>query len=448
MKKTLFWFVSVIFIISMIFAGVACKTNITSETTAAEAATEATTAAETTAAETTAAAAPVTLTIWVAAAGEAVKNMFVKYEQDTGNKLDIVTFPSPHEEPVLAKWVAGDRPDILDWAADYGSLLKLNPTETLQDLTDMEFVKKVKNNYLGPLTIDGKIYTFIQDSAYVSGMTYNKEVFASLGLEIPANSAELFNLLKTIKANGNGIAPIYSAGGIMWPLQFIPMVYIADATKNTKLADELNTNQASYTDERLVGAYQFEKDIFDAGLFNGDIMTATYEGEVSNVFEGKAAMVCQSTYTVGAMVDAYGIDEVNKKIGFFTISKDDNAADWALSTAYVAPKTGNAEKEKAAREFLNWLYLNHQYYVDQAKLAPVFEGFNIPDNIPTAFVEAYGWLDKDPVADLGLFLHAPGGDISTYLNEMLAGTKTPQQVGEAMQKDWETNAKAVGLEGF
>ena len=45
-------------------------------------------------------------------------------------------------------------------------------------------------------------------------------------------------------------------------------------------------------------------------------------------------------------------------------------------------------------------------------------------------------------------LEAAYGPFETYLNEMIAGTKTPQEVGDALDEQFTLSAQDLGLPGF
>jgi ABC-type glycerol-3-phosphate transport system substrate-binding protein len=153
---------------------------------------------------------------------------------------------------------------------------------------------------------------------------------------------------------------------------------------------------------------------------------------------------------ISGLVAASDLETVNKKIGFFGISAETPVMSWEGSEALLVPQTGDAEKQAVALAFIDWLTgPYYATYLADTNQYPVITGFDdkIPV-VPDALTQARSYFDKDGVAEYEQTLLAAVGDIDGAILEMLAGKKTPLEVAETIQRNFEENAKNVGLPGF
>jgi raffinose/stachyose/melibiose transport system substrate-binding protein len=405
----------------------------------------------------TAQADPVTLTVWSNTyISEAGKRVFEDYQKATGNTLDVQYIPDPFEQTVLQKWAAGERPDVLYFHAIPKWLLRLNPKETLFDLADRPFVAAAKGDFLmQSAAYDGHIYGAPLDAPSVLGAFYNKPLFARLGLTPPANLAELEKVLAAIKADGK-VPPIFSAGGTQWPLLLLPYAAMQDLVTGSDFASKLRVNQAKWTDQPVVAAIQVERDFFDKGYYNSDVLSATFDQEIDAIATAKAGMIInQSAAVVSAMVDKYGLDQVNRNVGFFGFSTKDSATGWfglspgvGAGAAYV-PKTGDATKEKVAKEYVDWITgANYAHYIAASGTLPYYKGVEPSAKVPQCLLDAQAALEKRSGPSIEQYMLADFGPMPQYLQELLAGSKSAADVAAALQTDYLRSGKLIGLPGF
>lgn len=393
------------------------------------------------------------LTAWVPPILTAAqKDLFKKFEAATGAKVKMRVFPLPFEQNLLTKWATGDRPDILSWNAIGNWVVQLNPEKNLVDLGDQEFVKKIPSWYLDSSgRFRGTVYAALLDFPTVDGGFYNKPLFAKLGIKPPTNYDELLTVCETIKKEAPGVSPLVTGGGDVWPLQVPAFTFWNDDLKDDpELVAGLNSNKTKFTDPRFVAGIQKLKDLVDKGCYNKDILTAKFTDEQKRIVNGKAGMSIQVTDMVPLMVDSFGAKKVNENVGFFPISSRSTVASWqAPATAFFVPKTGNQKKEDAAKAFIQWATgPGYQPYINAQKVFPVIEGAKDPAGIVEPLIEARKALEADPIAQFQQTLEASYGTFEVYLQEMVAGKKTPEEVAAQLQREFEKSAKLVGLEGF
>jgi raffinose/stachyose/melibiose transport system substrate-binding protein len=390
----------------------------------------------------------VTLTFWSSEGWpDAFHKSWAAFEQATGAKIDYIAVPNPFEDNLLAKWTGGDRPDLLGWHAVPGQFLKIQPDKNLVDLTDEAFVKNTKfhlYDYVG--SVNGHVYSALTMYPTLIGVYYNKDIFSRLGLQIPTTWEEMVGLCSKISAGDSSIVPIASGAGAQWPLSVIELAYLADEVK-AGIEKEINDGTIKATDPRLVASWQAILDMKDKGCFDKDLSTAQYEDQVSRLAEGKAAMVIQGTWMLPDLIAGSTADKINTQLGFFPISAKGQTVSWTTSQVgtYQVPTNKDAAKQAAALEFIRFVTgPGYQQYLTDSGDLPVFEGYTTPTSVSPILLQANGFFEQAGVTSFGTLLkHGGYGDVGVDLNEMLLGTKTPQQVGESVQTQWETAEQAI-----
>ncbi len=394
-----------------------------------------------------------TLTVWIPPVfTEAQKQQLADFSTATGIALETEVFPVPFEQNLLTKWATGDRPDILSFHAIGNWIVQLNPEENLQDLSGQSFVDRTIPGILDKSsTYKGKIYAAILNYPFLNGVFYNKKIFADHNLVAPSNYQELLTLCDTIKQEAPDVAPIYAGGGDIWPLQVLPFMLWNDDIVAGDVIAKLNRNEAKFTDPPFVEAIAKQKELVDRGCYNEDILTATFEGEQEALMGDQAAMVFQGSWIVGSLLDAYGLEDLDEKVGFFGLSEDSNVVSWQTvgAGAFYAPKTGDAEKEAAALAFIDWVTgPGYQDFLTESKQFPILEGYETPPDVPDVLQEANAAFLEAGVPQFQQTLLAQYGSFEQFLSEMLTGAKTPAQVGEALNAEFQRSAKSLGLPGF
>src|SRR5262249_55495361 len=147
-----------------------------------------------------------------------------------------------------------------------------------------------------------------------------------------------------IKAKNPDIAPIYFGGGDMWPLQHLVISMNLDGDRGNAFIDGLNNGTKKFTDPEWLTGLQDEKALGDAGCYNSDLLTATFDQQAHSLTDGKAAFNINNTYEVSVMLNNDGADKVDSTVGFVGLSHDDAAAGFQGSAGIEAPKTGDATR--------------------------------------------------------------------------------------------------------
>ncbi|MFE4544705.1 ABC transporter substrate-binding protein [Arthrobacter sp. NPDC056727] len=392
-----------------------------------------------------------TLTVWAAASStKTADSVIAGFEKATGAKVNVVTIPDPYEQGVQTKVATGDKPDLAFWQPTSSQLTALNAAQNLQPLTNAPWLSNYKDN-LADITgqVNGTRYAALFSAPAVQGVYYNKDVFAKAGItKTPKNWEEFIAAARQIKDKGTTPFFDFAGGGSSWATQWWVQVQLADAAK-AGLWDRVNTGKEKFTDSTIQTAVNNYNNLIKDGLFNSNIKTATFEDQGKALLAGDAAMVVQINGFAEQLQQRADTATLNKKIGFFPISPTGNVATVIpdQGNALVAFKTGDSNREAAARQFLAyWLGDGYSGFVKAQGAVSIEKGVDTPSSVPDALTAAVaavptavGSMQASAIANPDLYIN---------LGDMIQGTKTPQQVTEATQQQFAGLAKAQGAAGF
>ena len=392
----------------------------------------------------------VSLTIWAAQNSNTVaKSVVAGFEKKTGATVKVVTIPDPYEQSTQTKVATGDKPDLGFWQPTASELTALNAKTNLQSLEGAPWVKNYTGN-LGNSTgiLDKTRYAALITTPGLMGVFYNKQVFEKAGVtSTPKNWDYLIADAKKLK--GQGVVPFQDfGGGTPWATQWWVQVQLAEAAKDG-LWTRMNANKEKFTDPTILGAIKNYDQLITDGYFNSDLKTATFEEQGPALLDGKAAMALQVNSYFGLLQSLADTKTLNEKIGFFPISPKGIVGTSIpdQSNALVAYKTGDSKKEAASRQFLEyWMGDGYKTFIESRNTVSLLKTATTPSTVPTALVQSADALSDSVGSMQALAVANP--DLYLNLGDMIQGTKTPDQVAETTQQQWEQLAKAQGVKGF
>ncbi|MFI2754457.1 ABC transporter substrate-binding protein [Cellulomonas sp. P22] len=400
--------------------------------------------------EATASLEGVQLTFWAAQASNTIpEGVIDAFEAATGAEVELVTIPDPYENGIQTKVATGDKPDLAFWQPTSSMLTAINAANNLQVLDDAPWIEDM-DPALQDLTgiLNGTRYAALVTSPSVQGVYYNKKVFADAGItELPTSFDDMVAKARVIKET-TGVTPFFEEGNTGWSTQWWPQVLLADAAADG-FYDDLNANKASFTDDVVVDAITTFKDLIDEGLFNSDIVTATFEDQGDALLNGDAAMAVQINALFGQLQAKADTATLDETIGFFPISPSGNVATSHpdQSNAVVAFKTGDAAREAAARQFLTfWMTEYYPTFIEEQNTVSLFTSIESPASVPQALRDVHASL-SDSVGSMQAQAVA-NPDLWMNVVDVINGVKTPEQAAEATQQQFVELAKASGIDGF
>lgn len=400
-------------------------------------------------------AAGVSLTAWHNTQDTpAVRALYKAYEAASGNKIELVDIPADgFETATMTKWASGDRPDILEYHVGKARLDLLNPSQNLIDLSGEDFVKKSAIYGIGGRASNDKVYAAIINFPETWGLYYNKKVLADHGLK-PATTYDEVKAQCSVLSK-DGITTLHQAGASGWPVYVEVLVYATTiAPEGWAKAVVDRKAKVNDPDSPYVKGFKYFLGMKDAGCFNSDATTATFEDSAKAVYKGKAAYQMIHSNIAAVYLDVAGGDKakLDETVGFVSIGATRQMTPLSAGPigSYMLPKTGNSAKEAAALDFIRFITgPGYADYIQASGTFPVIDGTPGPANASELLKEikaAYDKGPKIPLVELGL----PGGmsNGTQVTSEVAVGQLTPQQAADQLQAGVETAAQAQGLPGW
>lgn len=331
-----------------------------------------------------------------------------------------------------------NQPDVFfSWSGEFAA--KFVRSNNALDLTpylenDPEWKNSIMEAGLEPFTYDGNYYGIpfrINGKFFV----YNTEIFNKLGLKKPNTWDEFMTVLETLKQNG--ITPIGFGNIYPWAAcHYITGLNQKFVPQEVRVKD-YNPKTGEFTDPGYIKALEYFKSLNDKGYFIEGV-NSTEHNMSNQMFYGEQVAIIYVELEEFVEVE----ENLPGKWDFFKMPDipegkgNQNFLTGAPDGFLVSAKTKHPEE---AVKFLKYLTnkANADKLVQQLGwpspiIGAVNEG-NSPDYLVRgmkAIEEAEGmaiWLDTD--------IHIKISDVYLpNLQELLNGTKTPEQIMAEVQK--------------
>lgn len=391
----------------------------------------------------------VELTVWAAQSTVTVpEEVAAAFEKATGAEVTIEVIPDSYESNVQTRVATGATPDLAFWQPTPSMLTAINAEANLLPLDGAPWVETMEPS-LQDLTgiLDDTRYATLISSPSVIGVYYNKDVFAANGItDVPQNFDEVLAGARTIEAAGTDA--FFEMAGDGWGTQWFPQMLLADDAK-AGFWDDVNAGTKTFSSPEMLDAITDYDDLIAEGLFNADITTATFNDQGTALLAGDAAMVVQNNAYVTQLQSLATTDELDEKIGFFPVSRAGTVATSIpdQSNAIVAFKTGDAERESAARQFMSfWMGEGYPDFVASTNAVSIMTGVENSPDAPQLVLDIHASLADTAPSMQAAAVANP--DLWLNLVDMINEVKTPSEVAEATQSQFAELAKAAGVAGF
>jgi len=354
---------------------------------------------------------------------------------------------------VKTKLSIGEVPDIIQYNTPTQNL-ELNVQENIVDLSEEPWVERLVNPSLLKDLNDGKIYAMpLESSSFFGPVYYNQEVFQKLGIseEQPKTYEAFMDVLREIKAKGNGIIPVYSCNKDSWTTQVFTTLGFGVATiKNPDIWYKLLNNEVNWADvpefKQVLDEYMM---IYNEELTNTDHLSATYDMAKEAVATGEAAMMLNGEWAANDIMAKWP----ETQLGSWIIPFADELlmGTGAYVQGFFVTKEGQSED---AKRFLSiWSQPKYQDMYWAAN--PGFPGFSdvttgetipavqklVDDYIKTG---KYAYQMNDQISEAAPILP----ELWKYYVEMTAGSKTSEEVLQSWDKKFKDYMKSKEMLGF
>ena len=299
-----------------------------------------------------------------------MRKAFARYEELTGNTvlLEMKTHAELAED-LPASFVAGTAPapDVL---LSFGgtNIERLEPEKNFYDFTQAPWVEDLTDTAINQSIYNGRVLGLPFSEASVSGILYNKVLFAQLGLAVPSNQQEFLTLCQELLHRG--VTPVYLpfAEISMLLYQFPVDSLVADA----HTLEQLNSGQLDYADmPSMKSIVAWYKNMAQRGFFGADYMGNNWAGMAPAMRNGQyAMMLCWDTWLYtdfGGNPNAFGLMPA-----FVGVPENGTFEGPNLSLLLVNKKSPHLD---AALDFITFLAdpYNYNYAFQGLYTAPVFK---------------------------------------------------------------------------
>ena len=317
----------------------------------------------------------------------------------------------------------------------------------IADLTGQEFINNYEASDIEQAgTYNGKVYGIPTGKVVMSGIFYNKDIFAEYGLEVPTTWSEFIQVCETLKENG--VTPIAMAGKDVWPLKlpvFGLQAHILAGGDQNQFIEGVWKGTSKFNDPDAIEVLEKMKTIQDNYTIDG-FMGIDYGTLPSYFATGKVAMMPNGSW------EAPTVESANPDLnfGYFPIpatedaSVNDSLVGKYDMTWYVAENGKNKEGAIKWLEFFSQPEI-YQQFVQAAGFLPTMP--NVKTESKFFDDEVMQYMDGFQLAyeilminreNVGEHLAAEG--VHTEYLAPGGEFKTAKELADVQQKEWEAAA--------
>ena len=359
------------------------------------------------------------------------------------------SFAVENQRAVIQTELRSDQPpDIFAYDTGPGFAGVLAEADLLHPLEDAykRYDWPIYNWAKERVTYDGTLYGVPGDLEQL-GVYYNKDLFSEMGFAEPLTTDNLEAIANTVQ--DEGITPFAFGNQEQWPAGHLFSMALSNILGREGI-DNILYGNGKWNDPRVVEAIDLMFSQYtEQGYYPEDVNAITYDDANSLFFAGNAAMLPSGTWLIP------DLDQLVKtfEVGFFPFP--------SIGRSGVSPPGGvggglfvaaNTEVPRAAFKYLD--YTLSEETIDRAietfneipafkidpsefSVSPLFE--TVLDELSEATTnrDAYGYnIDVLTPANFNRVMFEG-------FQEVLNGTRTPDEQADALQEAW-AKAKAAG----
>lgn len=318
----------------------------------------------------------------------------------------------------IRNFLTADAPDVATWYAANRMSPYVN-AGLFEDVSDLWAEPEIAENLAstkGAMTIDDKQWG-IPYTYYQWGVYYRKDIYEELGINEPADWAEMLSNCEKVVASGRacytiGTKFLWTAGG--W------FDYLNMRTHGFDFHMALASGDIKWTDDRVKETFANWRTLIDMGGFVENHQTYSWQESLPFIVNGEAAAILKGNFAVAPLREA-GLDDSKLDFHQFpAINPNVEMAEDAPTDTFHIPS--GAQNKDAAREFLRFVAsANVQTEINNGK------------NLGQLPVNALASVDDDK-----------------FLNEgfKMLSEDSPGGVAQFFDRDFPAEMAAEAMQGF
>jgi raffinose/stachyose/melibiose transport system substrate-binding protein len=259
---------------------------------------------------------------------------------------------------------------------------------------------------------------------------------------------------EAILAAGTAV-PIVQSYGTDWSSQLFVLADFGNvATADPAWADDYTAGERKYVDEPALAGFRHQQEAFEAGFFNDDYPSLTYDEAVLMIADGSAAHYPMLSSAISPIQQ--NAPESVPDIGFFAMPADDPAdttlTTWQSGGLYI-PRTTEGDRLEAAKTFLAFVNSPAGCEVQGETGTPSgpysSTTCETPADVPDLVNDIEAYLDAGRTSPALEFLSpVKGPNLPNITIEVGSGISTAEEGARTYDEDVEKQAQQLGLEGW
>lgn len=360
---------------------------------------------------------------------------------------EILVPDAQYKNVVSTKISAGEPSDIiicnrLNGQTDY------NAKENMLDLSDMEFVSRMKDPSI--VTDDDGVIRCYQPKYSNEGscIVYNKTLFDQFGLEIPQTWDAFLDVCQ--KLQDNGIQPLYSPYKEVWTFQIITSGTFGqlEAYKIPGTAEAINSGEKKWSEvPEFQEILERAMVLVEKGYFGDSYLSDDWVSAPSKMTSGAYGMMVAFNTTLP------DLEGTEYEFGFFPMPFVDDIelsmAQPQASGCMFIPK--DAAHIDAAKKYIDFVSTPEVGAISEkvSPYIPTVEGVELEAVSGQQEVFNTEYLDKGKVVrEFNSYVGVDMSQLWALYQEMLAELITPEKVMTQWDDIFADLMKQAGYEGF
>jgi len=366
------------------------------------------------------------------------------YQKENPNiKLEVDAYENEaYKTKIKTSIAVQEEPDIFfTWGAGFAKpFVKSGSVLALDDYLDDGTKEKISTGTIDNFMYDEKIYG-LPMYMWAAVLYCNQELFDQHNVKIPETYDELLHAVEVF--NDADVIPITCGEKERWPGMFFQNI-LAIRTAGVKLCNKALNKETSFNQPEFIESAAKLEELVKAGAFDRGVMALTKDESEASFKQGKVAMYYMGNWAAGQWNEADSSIKGKVVCKNFPSIKDaagdpDGFLGGSIESFMVSSRSDVKEEAVKAVKYISQKMSD--YSAKEGYGLPVWKSeddkselLDEEDDINAQIFE----LVEDStgfVLAWDTFLEGADADVhKSLVAEIFAGTKTPEQFAEEMQK--------------
>ena len=381
--------------------------------------------------------------------------MIAAFQEEYPNvKVNLVYQPGGGEGDNLlkTKLATGEMEDLFLQATG-AQLASLQPDQNLVNLADEAWIDDMAESFIEVVDTEMGIYGAPYGTMMGGMILYNKPVYQELELKIPVTWDEFMENNQVIKDSGIA-APIIQTYEATWSSQLFVLGDFANVSAvDPGWADKFTANEVRTAEQPAVQSWLNQQVAFEAGFFNVDYASATFEDGMRMLALGEGVHYPMLSGALDTLFQNF--PENTNDIGGFAIpaqkAEDTTLTVWPPNALYIPTTTVGAKRE-AALAFLAFISSEKGCAVQNefgAPTGPYVFSCVLPDTVPSILKDLQVYFDENRASPALEFVSPIKGPNLEFITvEVGSGIRSGAEGAALYDEDVKKQAQQLGLEGW